>query len=197
MNDPTTLAFYSQILLFKNDTSKEDLKFHHNSSEEQRLLQSLAHKLDLEYEYTISSRTVRICRPCAVFNDPPTIRTRTLEPKNNFNDCTSEGDFNLFGIGQFETGPNDLASLGNLDEFASDSSTFESATDTTFRQHLRRNPSRPSIFACMSDPVLDTSEASMLPFPELSGSSFTEAETDRPFESDNALFGVPSTSDVK
>lgn len=65
MNNPTNLSFYSQILLFKNDLSQRVLTFHGNSSTEQRALQSLSHAQGLEYEYSVSTKTVTISRPLA------------------------------------------------------------------------------------------------------------------------------------
>jgi hypothetical protein len=67
MNDPVNLHAYSQLLLFKNDLSRENVLFSSKSSSEQRSLQAIAHGLSLEYEYSVTARNVRISRP---FNLP-------------------------------------------------------------------------------------------------------------------------------
>lgn len=51
MNDPSVLSYYSQILLFKNDTSKTLLSFETPTKPQQMILQLLAHALDLEYDH--------------------------------------------------------------------------------------------------------------------------------------------------
>lgn len=62
MNDPSILKLYNQIFLFQNDHSQNEILFTNRSHSEQNALQSLAHGLDLEYEYSLVTRTVRICR---------------------------------------------------------------------------------------------------------------------------------------
>ena len=78
MNDPENLELYSQILTFKNDTVKEDLVFRDQVSSSQRCLQTLAHSLGLEYEYSLPGRTVRISRSENTFAEKPPV----LEPTN-------------------------------------------------------------------------------------------------------------------
>ena len=65
LNDPSNLALYNQIFLFHNDLSRSEVLFSGHSNAEQRTLQSLAHRLGLDYEYSLATRTVRICRPSA------------------------------------------------------------------------------------------------------------------------------------
>jgi hypothetical protein len=62
LNDPSILILYNQIFLFQNDHSQSEILFINRSYSEQKALQSLAHGLNLEYEYSLVTRTVRICR---------------------------------------------------------------------------------------------------------------------------------------
>ena len=63
LNDELNLDLYSKLLLFKNDISREETLWHYPENTLQRILQSLAHRLDLEYEFSLTTRTVRISRP--------------------------------------------------------------------------------------------------------------------------------------
>jgi hypothetical protein len=63
MNDSSNLELYSRLLLFKNDVFHHEILWQNPDNALQRALQSLAHKLDLEYEYSLRSRVVRISRP--------------------------------------------------------------------------------------------------------------------------------------
>ena len=65
LNDATTLEFYNQLLLFKNNIFEEEVLFRSPDKLSQRTLQALAHKLDLEYEYSVATRTLRISRSIA------------------------------------------------------------------------------------------------------------------------------------
>ncbi|KAE9369181.1 hypothetical protein N431DRAFT_45035 [Stipitochalara longipes BDJ] len=60
LNDPSTLEAYNQILLFKNNPSENELVFRSPDKSRHRTLLSLAHKLDLECEYTLATRTLKI-----------------------------------------------------------------------------------------------------------------------------------------
>lgn len=62
LNDPFILMLYNQIFLFQNDLSREEILFTNPSYSEQHALQSISHGLNLEYEYSLATRTVRICR---------------------------------------------------------------------------------------------------------------------------------------
>jgi hypothetical protein len=72
MNNPRNLEFYSQILVFKNGSAKENILFAQSSSLEQRTLQSIAHSLSLEYEYSVATRNVTISRPVRQATGPVT-----------------------------------------------------------------------------------------------------------------------------
>jgi hypothetical protein len=50
------------MVLFKNNPFEDTLLFHSPDKSRQRTLQSLAHKLDPECEYTVATRTVKISR---------------------------------------------------------------------------------------------------------------------------------------
>lgn len=63
MNDESNLELYSQLLLFKSNEFRDEILWQSPKTALQRTLQSLAHKLDLEYEYSLRTRVVRISRP--------------------------------------------------------------------------------------------------------------------------------------
>jgi hypothetical protein len=71
LNDPSNLALYNQVFLFHNDFSRSEVLFSGHSNAEQRTLQSLAHRLGLDYEYSLATRTARICRPSAEISMNP------------------------------------------------------------------------------------------------------------------------------
>jgi hypothetical protein len=62
MNDESILQLYSCLLLFKNDVSQPEIKWQDPDYGLQRALQSLAHKLNLEYEYSLHTRVAHISR---------------------------------------------------------------------------------------------------------------------------------------
>jgi hypothetical protein len=66
LNDPSSLALYNEVFLFKNDPSRNELLFTRKSKSEQRTLQSVAHGLGLDYEYSRACYTVSICKPSAL-----------------------------------------------------------------------------------------------------------------------------------
>jgi hypothetical protein len=63
MNDESNLDLYSQLLLLKNNTLRDEVLWHYPEYKLRRTLLSLAQKLDLEYEYSLATRIVRISRP--------------------------------------------------------------------------------------------------------------------------------------
>jgi hypothetical protein len=87
MNDDSNLELYSQLYLFKNTSVKDELIFYDPNKERQRVLQSLAHKLDLECEYSLDTRIVRITRS---------------SPENG--ESSESQNFDLVGIGNFGDG---------------------------------------------------------------------------------------------
>lgn len=66
MNDEYNLDLYSQLLHFKIDSSRTEFLWDNPEYELRRTLLSLAHKMNLEYEYSLSTRVVRITRPAPV-----------------------------------------------------------------------------------------------------------------------------------
>ncbi|KAH8668091.1 hypothetical protein BGZ60DRAFT_528428 [Tricladium varicosporioides] len=62
LNDQSNLDLYTRLVLFKNDKSQNETLWQNPDKCLQRSLQSLAHKLDLEYEYSLHTRVVRISR---------------------------------------------------------------------------------------------------------------------------------------
>ena len=63
MNDPSNLSLFSRLLLFRKELSEEDILWHNAESSQQRILQSLAHRLGLEYEFSLATGIARISRP--------------------------------------------------------------------------------------------------------------------------------------
>ena len=77
MNDPTTLAFFSKLLMFKNETDKESLVFPSTvSPSERRTIHTLAHNMGLEHrsEGTGDNRQVQILK-----TRPAPINTNTQQ----------------------------------------------------------------------------------------------------------------------
>lgn len=63
MNDESNLELYSKLLLFKNDLSRDEILWPHPENTLQRTLQSLAHRLNLEYEFSLGAQVARVSRP--------------------------------------------------------------------------------------------------------------------------------------
>jgi hypothetical protein len=70
MNDPANLSLYSELVRFQADHSKLEVRFSYPSNEMQRILQSFAHGLGLEYEYFLDSREARITRAIVLTSEP-------------------------------------------------------------------------------------------------------------------------------
>ena len=66
MNVPSNLALYGQLIVFKNDQTKQDINWHFPDNQLQRSLQSLAHHLELEYEYSLATRDATISQVMTV-----------------------------------------------------------------------------------------------------------------------------------
>lgn len=62
MNDPEVLDLYTQLVVFKTNTSTEKALFENPSHRIQDTLHALARKLKLEYEYSLQSRQIQIPR---------------------------------------------------------------------------------------------------------------------------------------
>ena len=60
MNDATILSFYIQLLQFSINNNRHEILFNIPTNSQQRNIQCLAHKMNLEYEYALATRTVRI-----------------------------------------------------------------------------------------------------------------------------------------
>ncbi|KAF8864006.1 hypothetical protein BDZ45DRAFT_74428 [Acephala macrosclerotiorum] len=63
MNDPWTLSCYSQMIIFQNDSSRLHFVFEDPSHTQQQVIQSLAHRVGLEYEYNLLTRRAVVSRP--------------------------------------------------------------------------------------------------------------------------------------
>ena len=55
MNDESNLELYSKLLFFKNDLSRDEILWHHPENTLQGILQSLANRLNLEYEFSVGA----------------------------------------------------------------------------------------------------------------------------------------------
>jgi len=62
MNDPASLLVYTELVRFQVEVATPEARFSYPGNETQRLLQSFAHGLGLEYEYSLDSREARITR---------------------------------------------------------------------------------------------------------------------------------------
>jgi hypothetical protein len=62
-NNTPDIELYSRLLLFTKDSSQQYIDFENPQHSEQRTLQSLAHKLEFDFEYSKASRIARISRP--------------------------------------------------------------------------------------------------------------------------------------
>jgi hypothetical protein len=63
MNNPTNLSYYSQILLFQSNKSRDEILFDGPDNLQRRTLHDLAGGFGLEYEYSRATKQVRITRP--------------------------------------------------------------------------------------------------------------------------------------
>ena len=77
MNDESNLGLYSELLLFKSDSTRPELLWNDPQYRLRSTLSSLAHKLDLEYEYSLNSRVARISRP--ILSNAQSPETCTLD----------------------------------------------------------------------------------------------------------------------
>jgi hypothetical protein len=71
MNISNKLHLYHQILYFKRNTSQSELNFYSPKKSRQRAIQSLAQNFDLNYHYSLATRTLRIRRPVPIFEEAP------------------------------------------------------------------------------------------------------------------------------
>ncbi|KAG4415575.1 hypothetical protein IFR04_011295 [Cadophora malorum] len=124
MNDPATLGFYRELILFQHDFSKAELLFPNPSNAAQRTIQALAHSLDLVFEYTMLSQTARVVRHCPKINSP---RLRP-EPTHEL----PQLDYDLSGVGLSATIDE---MLNNMSEFSCSSTLWGSTTNPTGLTH--------------------------------------------------------------
>jgi hypothetical protein len=69
MNDPETLAVYTQLVVFRGNGSMSELIIRDPDHPKQNILCNLAHSLDLEYEYDLNLKKARISRGPQVDHD--------------------------------------------------------------------------------------------------------------------------------
>jgi hypothetical protein len=81
MNDPANLALYSELVRFKVDLSRTEVRFILPDNLKQRTLLSFAHGLGLQYEYSVDSLEARITQ-VIVFTrfEAGTARSQSREP---------------------------------------------------------------------------------------------------------------------
>lgn len=63
MNDRQTIAIYTQLVRFQSDIFSEETVFVDPDSSLQRTIHELAHRLGLEFEFSLLTRSARITRP--------------------------------------------------------------------------------------------------------------------------------------
>ncbi len=66
MNDCQTIAIYTQLVRFQSDIFSEETVFVHPDSSLQRTIHELAHRLGLEFEFSLLTRSARVTRPVSV-----------------------------------------------------------------------------------------------------------------------------------
>jgi hypothetical protein len=69
MNDPETLAVYTQLVVFRGDGSMSELIIRDPDHPKQNILCNFAHSLDLEYEYDLNLKKARISRGPQIDHD--------------------------------------------------------------------------------------------------------------------------------
>jgi hypothetical protein len=62
MNDPANLGFYTQLIRFQISPTREETLFSSPDPSQQRTIQSWAHALEFEFEYSLALRTARVVR---------------------------------------------------------------------------------------------------------------------------------------
>lgn len=69
MNDPSNLSLGMELIQFQTDLSKSELRQNNPDTSKQRILQSIAHGLGLEYEYSLKTREATISRSANATSD--------------------------------------------------------------------------------------------------------------------------------
>lgn len=62
MNDRANLAFYTQLIRFEGNAGATEIAFQSPSNPQQRMIQSWAHELGFEFEYTLATRAARVIK---------------------------------------------------------------------------------------------------------------------------------------
>lgn len=120
MNNPSNLELYSKMLLFKNLATEEDMTFANPPSSEQSVLQGLAHRLGLDYEYSKATRIVRIsCREILESTNIPDVDNTRSQNDYFQQDTTHARVGNLFSpnIDALQSdfaGPEDILDTSSL-----------------------------------------------------------------------------------
>jgi hypothetical protein len=154
MNDESILQLYCRLHLFKNTLVESELIFHGPNKERQRLLQSLSHKLDLECEYSLATRTVRITRPI-----PENGRSSEYEDLAFLAPLISESerssypqDFDLLDIADFDCGNGPFDEYLEIARSQEDFGTSSSFSTTPPRGAALNSLYEPTTFVGVIDP---------------------------------------------
>ncbi|KAF2489887.1 hypothetical protein BU16DRAFT_166805 [Lophium mytilinum] len=83
LNDPWTRSIYTQLVTFKVDMLKEFWTLENPTPSQQRILQALAHMLELEYEYLAAVKSAWVSRPILQFSQSGELLPCTSLPESN------------------------------------------------------------------------------------------------------------------
>ena len=103
MNDPKTLEFYTEMMLFRRDTSREVLIFPaHLDPPSRRIVHTLAHHMGLQHTSrgTGEQRQVHILRPAPGTNVSPPSASGGFAPNENMRQNLARASTSDFGEGR-------------------------------------------------------------------------------------------------
>jgi hypothetical protein len=135
MNVPSNLRLYSDLIRFQIDLSRNEIRFNNPDHLKQRILQTLAHQLGLEFEYF--QKEARITRPdiqalhetgvsCACPEPPGSsqisqdeiLGTSSAPTANNMSDLHSAVGRETPSSNQWQTADFDILGYGNNEIFS-------------------------------------------------------------------------------
>jgi hypothetical protein len=125
MNDPETLAVYTQLVVFRGNGSMSELIIRDPDHPKQNILCNLAHSLDLEYEYDLNLKKARISRGPQIDHDS----LLTDKPSSRMRFTPLEMDFSMLHT-------HDSASINS---FSSRGSTSGSASSSIHSSRSNRS----------------------------------------------------------
>ncbi|KUJ23250.1 uncharacterized protein LY89DRAFT_177118 [Mollisia scopiformis] len=89
MNDPETVAVYTRLVRFQSDIFSEEIAFGDPDSSLRRIIHDLAHRLGLEFEFSLLTRCARVTRPIPA-NPYYTSKDQVFTP-STLNGCDTAG----------------------------------------------------------------------------------------------------------